>query len=81
MTRKNNLKNVNLQECLKILRDFQEAVPVDERNVELKKIKEKAASALEHLGQLINKKRPDDSFFRCTPRKLKGDVEIPVKTS
>ena len=65
MTRKNNLKNVNLQECLKILRDFQEAVPVDERNVELKKIKEKAASALEHLDQLINKERPGNGR-KCT---------------
>jgi hypothetical protein len=70
MTRKNNSKNVNLQECLKILRDFQEAVSVDERNAEIKKIKEKAASALEHLDQLINKERPDNAF-RCTPQRPK----------
>jgi hypothetical protein len=70
MTPKNNLKNANLQEYLKILRDFQEAVPVDERNVELKKIKEKAASALEHFGQLINKERPGNAF-RCTRERPK----------
>ena len=74
MKRKRNLRDENIQECMNILKDFQEAVPEDDRNVDLKKIKGKAASALDHLDQLINEERPDDSFFRCTPRKLKGDL-------
>lgn len=53
------LKEANVQKCLDLLEDFQEAVSLDERNQELMEKKAQAKQALDHLGQLFSRQPGD----------------------
>jgi len=54
-----DLKVANVQRCLSILREFQDAVPVEDSNETLKEQKKRAGAALEHLSNLF-KGEPDE---------------------
>lgn len=48
-----NLKVLNVQRALKLLKEFQNAVQVDDSNEELKELKERAEFALDYLFKLF----------------------------
>lgn len=53
------LKEANVQKCLDLLEDFQEAVLLDEKNQELMEKKAQARQALDHLDQLFSRQPGD----------------------
>ncbi|MFC2141222.1 hypothetical protein ACFLQP_02880 [Acidobacteriota bacterium] len=63
------LKNKNLKGCNSLLREFIDAVSIDEGNDELKTKKEKAILALHHLEKITGGMADhNETYAPCGPR-------------
>ncbi len=63
------LKDKNLKGCNSLLREFIDAVSIDEGNDELKTKKEKAILALHHLEKITGGMAdPTETYAPCGPR-------------
>lgn len=53
-------EGLGFEECLALLREFHEAIPIDESNTDLSSKKKNAEKALKHLGEMHSNDTKND---------------------
>jgi len=73
------LKDLNIQKSLSVVKDFHDAIVIDERDPVLKEKKKQSENAVAHLFRVFGERR-ETSLAECTGPVQQGSAQPPSCT-